>query len=154
MSGTMFRIIFISNILVSVFPHPKFNRGMIYREVKHIGEPFPFKTNWPLLHGLVGLSIDNLNTYIRPFSGCLVHVLVGGLSVSTLCYTVETTSWKIPTLLKTVNINALRTLKQLAVLFSTLKQICSLPLFLNNRFICKVFKCFNYYYFNRNNSQP
>jgi len=37
-------------------------------------ESFPFKTQWPLLDGLVGISINNLNSYIQQFPSCLVHV--------------------------------------------------------------------------------
>jgi len=67
-------VIFICNLLVSVSPHPKFSSGMRGRTDFQMGDQFPFKTKWPLLHGLVGLSVDNLNAYIQQFSGCFVHV--------------------------------------------------------------------------------
>jgi len=34
----------------------------------------PFKTSWPLQEGFVSLSIQNLNVYVKQFSGCLMHI--------------------------------------------------------------------------------
>jgi len=73
-SAIVIAAILICNLLVSVSSNPEFSSGMRGRRDFHVGDPFPFKTKWPLLHGVVGLSVDNLNVYIQQFSACLIHV--------------------------------------------------------------------------------
>jgi len=74
MSTLTLRVAFFSKLVLLVCSHPKFSTEMEGRQAYYLGEPFPFKTKWPLLHGLVGISLSNLNTYILQFPACLVHV--------------------------------------------------------------------------------
>jgi len=74
MSQIKLWLIVICNIIISFSSHPKFSTEMKDRSASYLVQPFPFKTQWPLCQGLAGISINNLNKYIKPFSGCLVHV--------------------------------------------------------------------------------
>jgi len=75
MWGRQFWLIFICKVIAAfVSAHPKFSTRMKGRKPFYLSEPFPFKTQWPLMNGLVGISVRNLNTFIQQFPGCLVHV--------------------------------------------------------------------------------